>query len=382
MKIVIAPDSFKESLSAAGVARALARGLRQALPQAELLECPLGDGGEGTLDAVLAATGGEARQAQVTGPLGEPVTARWGWLAEQRTAFVEMASASGLELVPRARREILAATSRGTGELLHAALDAGAERLVLAIGGSATNDGGAGLLQALGIRLLDEQDRPLAPGGAALAQLARIEVAARHPRLAEVDVIIAADVDNPLCGPQGASQVFGPQKGASPAQVRQLDAALAHFAQVSAATLGRDLSEQPGAGAAGGVGFAALAFLQATFRPGIEVVAELVGLEEALVGADLALTGEGRLDGQTLRGKTPAGVLRLAQRHGVPVVAVAGSLGEGYDALYDQGLAAAFSLVPGPLSLDEALAQAEGLLERTARDLGRLWATARACPSS
>jgi len=382
MKIVIAPDSFKESLSAAGVARALARGLRQALPQAELLECPLGDGGEGTLDAVLAATGGEARQVRVTGPLGEPVTARWGWLAAQRTAFVEMASASGLELVPRARREILVATSRGTGELLHAALDAGAERLVLAIGGSATNDGGAGLLQALGIRLLDEQDRPLAPGGAALAQLARIEVAARHPRLAEVEVIIAADVDNPLCGPQGASQVFGPQKGASPSQVRQLDAALAHFAQVSAATLGRDLSEQPGAGAAGGVGFAALAFLQATFRPGIEVVAELVGLEEALVGADLALTGEGRLDGQTLRGKTPAGVLRLARRHGVPVVAVAGSLGEGYDALYEQGLAAAFSLVPGPLSLDEALAQAEGLLERTARDLGRLWVTARARQSS
>ncbi|APQ10239.1 glycerate kinase [Pseudomonas oryzihabitans] len=377
MKIVIAPDSFKESLSAAGVASALARGLRQALPQAELVECPLGDGGEGTLDAVLAATGGEVRQAQVTGPLGEPVKARWGWLAEQRTAFVEMASASGLELVPKARRDVLAATSRGTGELLRAALDAGAERLVLAIGGSATNDGGAGLLQALGVRLLDEQGQELVPGGAALAQLGRIELTDLHPRLADVEMIIAADVDNPLCGPQGASHIFGPQKGASPDQVRQLDAALAHFATITAATLERDVREQPGAGAAGGVGFAALAFLQATFRPGIEVVAELVGLEAALQDADLALTGEGRLDGQTLRGKTPAGVLRLARRHGVPVVAVAGSLGDGYDALYHQGLTAAFSLVPGPLSLDEALTQAEVLLERTARDIGRLWAMAR-----
>ncbi|MDR6236948.1 glycerate kinase [Pseudomonas oryzihabitans] len=377
MKIVIAPDSFKESLSAAGVASALARGLRQALPQAELVECPLGDGGEGTLDAVLAATGGEARQAQVTGPLGEPVKARWGWLAEQRTAFVEMASASGLELVPKARREVLVATSRGTGELLRAALDEGAERLVLAIGGSATNDGGAGLLQALGVRLLDEHGKELAPGGAALAKLARIELTDLHPRLAEVEVVIAADVDNPLCGPQGASHIFGPQKGASPAQVRQLDEALAHFAAITAATLGRDVKDQPGAGAAGGVGFAALAFLQATFRAGIEVVAELVGLEAALQDADLALTGEGRLDGQTLRGKTPAGVLRLARRHGVPVVAVAGSLGDGYDALYEQGLAAAFSLVPGPLSLEEAVTQAEVLLERTARDIGRLWGMAR-----
>lgn len=377
MKIVIAPDSFKESLSAAGVARALARGLRQALPEAELIECPLGDGGEGTLDAVLAATDGEVREAQVTGPLGEAVTARWGWLAEQRTAFVEMASASGLELVPKARRDVRVATSRGTGELLQAALDAGAERLVLAIGGSATNDGGAGLLQALGARLLDAQGQALAPGGAALANLASIDLAALHPRLAEVAVVIAADVDNPLCGPQGASHVFGPQKGASPEQVQELDGALAHFATITAATLGRDVREQPGAGAAGGVGFAALAFLGATFRAGIEVVADLVGLEEALTGADLALTGEGRLDGQTLRGKTPAGVLRLAQRQGVPVVAVAGSLGEGYDALYEQGLAAAFSLVPGPLSLDEALAQAEVLLERTARDVGRLWRTAR-----
>ncbi|MDR6680568.1 glycerate kinase [Pseudomonas oryzihabitans] len=377
MKIVIAPDSFKESLSAAGVASALARGVRQALPQAELVECPLGDGGEGTLDAVLAATGGEVRQAQVSGPLGESVKARWGWLAEQRTAFVEMASASGLELVPKARREVLVATSRGTGELLRAALDEGAERLVLAIGGSATNDGGAGLLQALGVRLLDEHEKELAPGGAALAQLARIELTDLHPRLAEVEVVIAADVDNPLCGPQGASHIFGPQKGASPAQVRQLDEALAHFAAITAATLGRDVKDQPGAGAAGGVGFAALAFLQATFRPGIEVVAELVGLEVALQGADLALTGEGRLDGQTLRGKTPAGVLRLARRHGVPVVAVAGSLGDGYEALYEQGLTAAFSLVPGPLSLDEALTQAEVLLERTARDIGRLWGMAR-----
>ncbi|KTT05205.1 glycerate kinase [Pseudomonas oryzihabitans] len=377
MKIVIAPDSFKESLSAAGVASALARGLREALPQAELVECPLGDGGEGTLDAVLAATGGEVRQAQVTGPLGEPVKARWGWLAEERTAFVEMASASGLELVPKARRDVLAATSRGTGELLRAALDAGAERLVLAIGGSATNDGGAGLLQALGVRLLDEQGQELVPGGASLAQLGRIELTDLHPRLADVEMIIAADVDNPLCGPQGASHIFGPQKGASPDQVCQLDEALAHFATITAATLGRDFKDRPGAGAAGGVGFAALAFLQATFRPGIEVVAELVGLEAALQDADLALTGEGRLDGQTLRGKTPAGVLRLARRHGVPVVAVAGSLGEGYDALYDQGLTAAFSLVPGPLSLDEALTQAEVLLERTARDIGRLWAMAR-----
>lgn len=377
MKVVIAPDSFKESLSAAEVASAIAAGLREVWPHAELLCRPMADGGEGTVDALLAATGGEYRESRVRGPLGAPLLAHWGWLPAERCALIEMAAASGLQRVPPAERDVLRACSHGTGELIRAALDAGAVRIVLGLGGSATNDGGSGMLRALGVHLEDAAGRPLPPGGAALAQLARIDASGLDPRLAGVAVEVACDVDNPLCGPRGASAVFGPQKGADAAQVAQLDAALARFADCCATALGRNERERPGSGAAGGMGFAARTFLQASFRPGIELVAEVAGLEAALVGADLAITGEGRLDRQTLHGKTPLGVAALARRHGVPVVALAGSLGDGYQALYRHGIAAAFSLVPGPMDLAEALAEAPRLLRERAADLARLWQAAR-----
>lgn len=376
MKIVVAPDSFKESLSAPEVAEAIARGWLRVFPEAEMLLRPMADGGEGTVDAVLAACGGERRELRVSGPLGEPVQAHWGWLGDA-TAVLEMAAASGLHWVPAGQRDATRASSYGTGELIRAALDAGARRIILGLGGSATNDAGAGLLRALGVRFLDARGAELESGGLALAQLAQVDVSGLDPRLLNVQVEVAADVDNPLCGPRGASHVFGPQKGASTEQVLELDAALGHFAQVVAATLGKDHSGFPGVGAAGGLGFAARAFLHARFRPGIELVAELSELATAVQDADLLITGEGRLDSQSLHGKTPVGVARVAAAAGVPVIALAGSLGEGYQAVYEAGIDAAFSLSCGPQSLAQAMAGAAAELEARACDLARVWRLAR-----
>ena len=373
MKIVIAPDSFKDSLSAAGVAQAIAEGWAQVWPAAHVLQCPMADGGEGTVDAVLAACKGELRRHTVRGPLGDSVEARWGWLADSHTAMIEMAEASGLQLVAPGQRDACSSTTYGTGELIRAALDAGAQRIILAIGGSATNDGGAGAMQALGVQLLDSERQPLPAGGLALARLAHISLEQLDPRLAQVRFEIAADVNNPLCGPHGASAIFGPQKGASPEQVAQLDAALGHFADHCAQVLPKDVRDEPGSGAAGGLGFAAKAFLAAQFRPGVEVVAELVGLDEAVRGADLVITGEGRFDAQTLRGKTPFGVARIAQRQGVPVVVIAGTLGEGYEQMYAQGVDAAFALPSGPMSLEQACHEAPRLLRERASDIARVW---------
>lgn len=373
MKIIIAPDSFKDSLSAAGTAQAIAEGLAQVWPDAQLIECPMADGGEGTVDAVLAVCNGELRQQVVQGPLGGTVDARWGWLADSHTAMIEMAEASGLQLVAPEQRDACSSTTYGTGELIRAALDAGAQRIILAIGGSATNDGGAGAMQALGVQLLDAASQPLPPGGLALARLSRISLDTLDPRLAQVRFEIAADVNNPLCGPHGASAIFGPQKGASPEQVAQLDAALGHFADHCAQVLANDVRDQPGSGAAGGLGFAAKAFLGAQFRPGVEVVAELVGLDDAVRGADLVITGEGRFDAQTLRGKTPFGVARIAQRHGVPVIVIAGTLGEGYEQMYAHGVDAAFALPSGPMSLEQACREAPRLLCERAADIARVW---------
>ena len=376
MKIVIAPDSFKESLSAPDVAAAIARGWQQVFPEAECLLRPMADGGEGTVDALLAAVGGERRECEVRGPLGEAVKAHWGWLG-QGTAVIEMAAASGLHWVPREQRDALLACSFGTGELIREALDAGATRIILGLGGSATNDAGAGLLQALGMRFLDVQGRELAPGGAALAGLDQLDLSGLDARLLKVQIEVAADVDNPLCGPRGASAVFGPQKGATPEHVAELDTALGHFARIVAATLGEDHAEFPGVGAAGGLGFAARAFLKASFRPGIALVAELSGLAAAVENADLVITGEGRMDAQTLHGKTPVGVARVARAAGVPVIALSGSLGDNYQALYDAGIEAAFSLAPGPLSLEQAMAGAAAELQARTTDIARLWRLAR-----
>lgn len=373
MKIVIAPDSFKDSVSAQGVAQAVASGLREVWPDALLVECPMADGGEGTIEAVLAACAGQWMEVQVKGPLGQPVQAQWGWLAQTRTAIIEMAMASGLQLLTLEQRDATVTTTYGTGQLISAALDAGAQRIILAIGGSATNDAGTGMLAALGARFLDDEDLPLPAGGLALAKLARIDLEHIDTRLKDVQFEVAADVDNPLCGPHGASHVFGPQKGASPEQVLALDAALGHFAQHSARLLGKDESEHPGSGAAGGMGLAAKTYLNASFRPGVEVVAELTGLAQALEGADLVITGEGRFDAQTLRGKTPFGVAMIAQRKQVPVIVLAGTLGEGYADLYQHGISAAFALTSGPMTLEQACRDAAILLHDRARDLARVW---------
>ena len=379
MKIVIAPDSFKDSLSAQGVADAIALGLAQVWPDAQLIKCPMADGGEGTVESILAACEGELRRTLVRGPLGAMVEAAWGWLPQSHTAIIEMAEASGLQLVPVAQRDACISSTFGTGQLIRAALDAGAQRVILAIGGSATNDGGAGAMQALGVKLLDAQGQTLSPGGLALAQLARVDLSDIDPRLAQVRFDIAADVNNPLCGPHGASAIFGPQKGASPVQVEQLDQALGHFADHCAAALRNDVRDEPGSGAAGGLGFAAKAFLGAQFKAGVEVVGELVGLAEAVAGADLVITGEGRFDAQTLRGKTPFGVARVARQHAVPVIVIAGTLGEGYQALYEHGIDAAFALASGPMTLEQACAEAPRLLRERATDIARVWRMAVRC---
>ena len=376
MKIVIAPDSFKDSLSAEGVAAAIASGISSVLPGAQVVCCPMADGGEGTMDAIVAACHGEQRSLAVRGPLGEQVTAHWGWLADSRTAIIEMAQASGLQLLTLEQRDACRTSTFGTGQLISAALDAGAERIILAIGGSATNDAGSGMLRALGLRTFDAVGAELEEGGLALSRVARLDASGLDPRLAKARLEVAADVDNPLCGRNGASAIFGPQKGASPEQVELLDHALGHFADHCAQLLGRDVRDFPGCGAAGGMGFAAKAFLDAQFRPGIDVVAELAGLEEAVQGADLVITGEGRFDAQTLRGKTPFGVARVARRHAVPVVVIAGTLGEGYQALYAHGIDAAFAVTSGPMTLQHACANAAELLTARAADILRLWTTA------
>jgi glycerate kinase len=376
MKIVIAPDSFKDSLSAQAVADAIALGLAEVWPDAQLIKCPMADGGEGTVESVLAACNGQWRRNEVRGPLGLPVNAAWGWLPDSHTAIIEMAEASGLQLVPLEQRDACISSTFGTGELIRAALDAGAQRVILAIGGSATNDGGAGAMQALGARLLDAQGRPLTPGGLALGQLASINLDDFDPRLGAVRFDIAADVNNPLCGPHGASAIFGPQKGASPEQVKQLDAALGLFADHCAKALGKEVRDEPGSGAAGGLGFAAKAFLGAQFQAGVEVVADLVGLGEAVKGADLVITGEGRFDAQTLRGKTPFGVARIARENAVPVIVIAGTLGEGYQALYAHGIDAAFALASGPMTLAQACREAPRLLSERASDIARVWRVA------
>lgn len=376
MRVVIAPDSFKESLSAAGVASAIAEGVRDVVPDAITVCVPMADGGEGSLDAVLAATSGERRKARVQDANGHPCDASWGWLGEGR-AFIEMAAAAGLEQIPPAERKPLQASSYGVGQLIKEALDAGATHIVIGLGGSATNDAGAGLLQALGVRLLDRDGHELPAGGAALKMLDRISTDDADHRLSEVEFEIAVDVDNPLCGERGASAIFGPQKGANPEQVEQLDAALAHFADVCARQFGKDERHVPGMGAAGGLGFAIKTCFSARFRPGVELVAELSGLAAALQGADLVFTGEGRMDAQTLLGKTPAGVARYASRQGIPVLAIVGSLGDGYEALYQVGITAAFSLAPGPITLEQACRDAKTYLRQRAGDCMRVWLSGR-----
>ncbi|MEL7896849.1 glycerate kinase [Vreelandella neptunia] len=373
MNVLLCPDSFKDALSAQDAAAAMARGVQRANPEAHVQVCPLADGGEGSLDALIAATGAERRQLNVQDALGRPRQAAWGWLSDQRTAFIELAEASGLQHLEIDERNALHTSTFGVGELLLAALDQGAEKALLLLGGSATNDGGAGMLQALGARFLDRHGEHLPPGGAALNQLASLELNGLDPRLAKLTLEAAVDVDNPLLGEHGASAVFGPQKGASPEEVEQLDRALGHFADISAQALGDDYRKLPGAGAAGGMGFAAKAFLNATLKPGIEMIMQQADMASLLACADLVITGEGRLDGQSLAGKTPIGVSRAAKRLRKPVIVLAGSLGDGWQACFDEGVTAAFALADGPMTLADALPRTAELLEARCESLLRLW---------
>jgi glycerate 2-kinase len=369
MRIVVAPDKFKGSLPAAGVAAAVAAGLRSAAGDAEIVMLPVADGGDGTVDAAVAA-GFERVPVTAAGPLGDPVRASYARRGE--VAVVEMAGVCGLARLPDGRPAPLTASSFGVGEVLRVAVEAGARHLVLGVGGSASTDGGAGLLQALGARVLDVHGDPVRPGGAGLDEVAALDLTALDPAWRDVAVVLAADVDNPLTGPEGAAAVYGPQKGASPDEVARLDAGLRRWADAVAAAVGQDRSHVPGAGAAGGVGFAALAVLGARMRPGIDVVLELTGLESLLAGADLVITGEGSLDAQSLAGKAPVGVARAAARHGVRVVAVAGRNMLSADELATAGISAVYPLTDLEPDLERCHAEAAGLLrlagQRIARD--------------
>jgi glycerate kinase len=371
MRVVIAPDKFKGSLTALQAAQAMARGVMRAVKDASVDLIPMADGGEGTVDALVAATGGSHHEVWVTGPLGAKVLARFGLLGDGRTAAIEMAAASGLVLAPREERNPLIATTRGTGELLLEAIAAGARRVILGIGGSATNDGGAGLGQALGYGLLDAEGHELGPGGGSLGRLARIDRPERRAEFDGIEVLVACDVTNPLCGPEGASAVYGPQKGATPEMVKVLDANLRHLAGVIARDLGISIAELPGSGAAGGLGGGLVAFAGGRLERGVDLIIDAVNLAGRLGGADLCLTGEGAIDEQSAFGKTAVGVGRLARSLGCPTLALAGTIGPGAEAVLEQGIDAYFSICAGPIGLEQAMAQAGELLERVTEQVLR-----------
>jgi glycerate kinase len=369
MKVVIAPDSYKESLTAMEVATAIESGFKEIMPDAEYIKLPMADGGEGTVQSLVDATGGDIVTVEVTGPLGQPVTGFYGLLGDGSTAVIEMAAASGLHLVEPDERNPLLTTTYGTGELIKAALDRGVDHIIIGIGGSSTNDGGVGMAQALGAKLVDAKGVDLPFGGGALADLVNIDLSGLDSRLATVQLEVACDVDNPLCGPKGASHIFGPQKGATPEMVVQLDANLAHYAKVILQTNGKDVIDQAGAGAAGGLGAALLGLFNATLRPGINIVMDAVNLAEVIKDADLVITGEGRIDSQTIHGKTPIGVARSAKLYNLPVIGIAGSTAQDCRVVHDHGLDAVYSVVLGATDLPTALKEAAFNVEMTSRNI-------------
>ncbi|AQH01514.1 glycerate kinase [Burkholderia sp. KK1] len=368
MKIVIAPDSFKESLSAAEAARFIQAGFSDVFPDARFASLPIADGGEGTVNALKKPLNAQLNSATVSDPLGRSVQAEFG-LTDTRLAILEMASACGLHLLSPHERDPRVATSRGLGELVLAALDAGARHFIVGLGGSATNDCGVGFLNALGIRFLDTEGRDISDGAADLQRLDRIDCSGLDVRITACTFDVACDVDNPLCGPSGASTVFGPQKGATPEMIPLLDASLRHVAEVIHRDFDISVNTIPGAGAAGGMGAAMLAFTNANLRPGSEIITEALGLEQAIAGADFVITGEGCVDGQTSRGKAPMGVAKVAARLGVPVIALGGAVTADIEDLNQVGIHAAFPSVRRACSLDDALREAAANLQATARNV-------------
>ncbi|UKS30827.1 glycerate kinase [Paenibacillus sp. HWE-109] len=377
MKIVIAPDSFKGSLSAREAAAAIEQGILLAAPQAETVLIPMADGGEGTRDSLINTTRGTTYAVEVLGPLGQEITAEYGVLGDGTTCVIEMADASGLCLIPSDQRNPLLTTTYGTGQLIKHALDSGYREFILAIGGSATNDGGAGMLQALGLELLDEAGQPVGAGGQALARIRQINGTRLDSRIQASRFTIASDVTNPFIGPRGASAVFGPQKGATPAMVAELDEALHHWADQMEQSTGIAVHHLPSAGAAGGLSGACLAFFPSTVRPGIEIVMEKTQLHAQLAGADLVITGEGRTDAQTASGKAPMGIAQAAQRLGIPVFVLAGSVGDGIEALYAHGITSIHSIMDGPMQLEDAMQRTAELLSHTAEQVLRTYLAGR-----
>lgn len=377
MKLVIAPDSFKGSLSAVEVAEVMKRAISKALPQAETVLVPAADGGEGTMDSLVAATGGKKIAVTVQGPTCQPVKAEYGVLGDNETCVIEMASASGLVLISSDERNPMVTTTYGTGELIKAALDAGYQSFILAVGGSATNDGGAGMLQALGMKLLDEKGNAIGYGGAEVGLIASIDDSLFDKRIAQSTFMIASDVQNPFVGPTGASAVFGPQKGATPEMVATLDRYLTKWADLIEEKTTIRLHDRAGAGAAGGIGGAFQAFFPSSMKRGIDLVIEYTGLEQKLEGADLVLTGEGQIDYQTASGKTPMGIAEAAKKQGIPVIAIAGSVGQGIEELYQYGITSVFSIVNRPMNLQQAIERCEEYVAFTTEQVVRTFFASR-----
>lgn len=375
MKVVIAPDSFKESLTAKQVCDAIQAGLARVWHDAKFVAIPVADGGEGTVQSLVDATQGRLVEVKVMGPQGKRVEAFYGMLGDNQTAVIEMAAASGLHHVPVAQRDPKLTTSFGTGELIRHALDQGVTKLIIGLGGSATNDGGVGMLAALGARFTNADGDPIQLTGGGLRELTHIDLQDFDPRLQHCDILVACDVNNPLCGDKGASAVFGPQKGATPEDVQLLDGALRQFGLLTEKVTGKMVLESAGAGAgaAGGMGAALLAYTQARLRPGIEIVLETVQLAHQVSDADLVITGEGRIDSQTVHGKTPMGVAKVAKRFDVPVLALCGCTGDNYQAVYQCGIDAVFAAVPRAMSLEDALKESDFNLADLAENVARLW---------
>ncbi|CAG9298362.1 glycerate kinase [Celerinatantimonas diazotrophica] len=373
MKIVVAPDSFKESLSAPHAAEAIINGFSEIFPSADYHPIPLADGGEGTVAALVAASGGRVVRTKVHGARMTDVDSFFGILSNEQTAVIEVAAACGLEQLTPSLRNPKLTTSYGVGELIIAALDQGVSHILVGLGGTASNDAGSGMLQALGAKFLDAQGHELPAGGAALGQLVTIDFSSLDPRLKKAKIDVAYDVDNVLCGPNGASFIFGAQKGADHKAIIELDNALNHFAKRCYEQYGMDLLSIEGGGAAGGLGAAFAGILNAVLSPGVELLMDALQIDEALQGADLVITGEGRIDGQSLSGKTPFGVAQRAKKYGVPVIAIGGSLGDNYEKLYEHGITAIFSCVNRVDQLSEILASAETDLISSARNIAALW---------
>lgn len=371
MKVIIAPDSFKESLSAKEAAEAIHRGVKKALPSARTILIPVADGGEGTMESLVAATNGQLVNVLVTGPLHSPVQAAYGVLGDRKTCVIEMVAASGLCLVNENERNPMKTTTLGTGELIKRALDDGFRTFILAIGGSATNDGGIGMLQALGMKLVDSNGNPVGYGGEVLAHIAEIDSSSFDPRIQESKFLIATDVQNPFVGKNGATHVFGPQKGATPEMIEVLENHMVHWANVIEQYTGIRLHHLPGAGAAGGIGGAFQAFFPSRMKRGVDVVIEYVNFHEHLEYAACVFTGEGQIDFQTASGKTPLGIAQAANKKGVPVFVLTGSIGQGIEHLYNDGITSIHSIINKPMSLREAIENVSDLLEETAEQVMR-----------